>query len=124
MNILKKVFCFIYLINYQPYDKVGSHLFGLGGTGVVLISHIWVILGILRVFDIKPHISGNLIIWGMIFIYSVLAIYFFLFKNYKIVEEVKHYSPWKKPIIWGGIYFFLSLVSILIPLLIPLISGK
>ena len=121
MNIVKKVFCFYYLVNKgKCNNRTDSIGLSFGGIGAVMIMNIWFILEILKkMFGINPYISKTLIFGGIIFIYSVLAIYFFLFKNYKIVDEVQQYSPWKRPVIWGGIYIILSIVFIFVPIFIP-----
>ena len=116
LNLLKKVFWFFYLVNDDGCDlRSGSFSLAIGGTGAVIFSHVLFIVEILKIiYGINPYISLKLVFGVMIIIYTGLVIYFFLFKNYKILDEIRHLSPWKKPIIWGGIYSILSWLSLLI----------
>ena len=115
MNIVKKMFCFYYLLNKGKWNnRKDSIILAFGGVGVVFIWHACTILFILKICGIHFKFINKTSIFGsMIFIYAVLAIYFFLFKNYKIADEVQQYSPWKKPVVWGGIYLLLSLLVLL-----------
>jgi len=113
MNLLKKVFWFFYLVNDNGCDlRSGSFSLAIGGTCAVISFNVFVFFEILKkIYGINIYLSLKLIFGIMIFIYFALVIYFFLFKNYKIVDEVRHLSPWKRPIIWGGIFSILSVVS-------------
>ena len=109
MNILIKVYCFFYLLNRKHTDRNSSVQSAFLGLGAVVFWNIIIISEFLKIWGIRIQMSYHLALGGLILIYSVLAIYFFLFKKYKIVDEndFQKYSPWKRPVIWGGIYIIL-----------------
>ena len=111
--------------NDRPRKKSSPSLIAaIVGTWGVLMFNVLSIEIILKKCGIIPHKSNNLVFEEMIFVFSVLSIYFFLFKKYKIVDTVLQYSLWKNPLIWGVVYIFLSMVSLLVIAIISPISGK
>jgi len=124
----------MYLLNRRLEhfeDRRTSIFVAYLSVGLAITFNFFSIISILKTFGIntsvlsKNYIFGsgflNYIWGGGVLIFSILAIYFFLFKHYKIADEVQNHSPWKKPIVWGGVYLLLSyLVYVFTIFMVPI----
>lgn len=117
MKIFHYLFNFIYLLNSRKTDNKMALFLSFLGVGYCVAMNIFSIYSLLnRYFSLNEYFFvSNFLQWALLlFPFLFFSIYFLVFKRYKITDENVANSPWKKPNIYGGIYFVLSLFICLI----------
>ncbi len=121
LNICKKIFCFVYLINIKRDDRKLSLFTGFASLFVVLFINLVSIIRILcHFFELKyifDYLFEKKIFLSVAIIYLLITIYISLFKQCNFIDSFEKLSPWKKPIVGGGIYILVSYILCILVLI-------